>query len=138
MSFLNNIGGLLQQFANAKPDEVENAASDHVSGMDSSELVDHLSASAQNMDAGTLGSLATSLLGALTAHGHDESQVQDAGIATGDARNGDLGAVTGLIEHAEHNPGALKDAAVDFIKNNPQAVEQLTPDFLKGLLAKFE
>ncbi|MFN2460867.1 MAG: hypothetical protein ABR591_09305 [Candidatus Velthaea sp.] len=137
MSFLNNLGGLVQQFTGANPQQVEAAAADHVGSMDTGELAGHLSAGAQNMDSGTLGSLAHSLLGALSAHGHDESQVQDAGVSTGDARAGDTNAVTGLISHAQQNPAALKDAAVEFIKNNPRAVEQFAPDFVKGLMAKF-
>jgi hypothetical protein len=137
MSFLNNIGGLLAQFSGAAPGQVQDAAADHVGSMDSNELAGHLTDSTQNMSAGTLGQLATSLLGALNNHGHDESAIQDAGVSTGDAQAGGQDAVSALIAHAQQNPAALKDAAVDFIKNNPQAVEQFAPDFLKGIIAKF-
>jgi hypothetical protein len=136
MSFLNDIGGLLTQFSSAAPSQVQSAA-DHVGAMDSGELAGHLQRSAQNMDAGSLGQLASSLLGALSNHGHDEAAVNDAGVSTADAQSGDGNAVSALIAHAQQNPAALKDAAIDFIKNNPQAVEQFAPDFLKGLLAKF-
>jgi hypothetical protein len=136
MSFLNNIvGGFIAQLGAAPPEQVESAAADHVASMDSGELAGHLLQGA--MDGGQLGALATSLLGALGNHGHDESAVQDAGISTADAQAGDANAVSALIAHAQQNPAALKDAAVDFIKNNPQAVEQFAPDFLKGIIAKY-
>jgi hypothetical protein len=137
MSFLNNIGGLLAQFSGAAPEQVQAAAADHVDSMDTGELADHLTQGAQNMNSSQLGQLASSLLGALSNHGHDEAAVQDAGVSTADAQAGDGDAVTALIEHAQQNPAALKDAAVDFIKNNPQAVEQFAPDFLKGIISKF-
>jgi hypothetical protein len=137
MSFLNNIGGLIAQFGGASSDQVASAAADHVGAMDSGELADHLTTGAQNMNSGQLGQLATSLLGALSNHGHDEAAVQDAGVSTEAATAGDGDAVAALIEHAQQNPAALKDAAVDFIKNNPGVVEQFAPDFLKGIIAKF-
>ena len=137
MSFLNNIGGLLAQFSGASPGQVQSAAADHVESMDADQLASHLSDSAQNMNSGQLGQLAMSLLGALSNHGHDEASVQAAGVSTTDAQAGDSSAVTDLIAHAQQNPAALKDAAVDFIKNNPQAVEQFAPDFLKGIISKF-
>ncbi len=137
MSFLNNIGGLLAQFSGAPPGQVQAAAADHVDSMDSGELAGHLAQSAQNMNSGTLGQLASSLLGALANHGHDEARVQDAGVSPADAQAGDTDAVTALIAHAQQNPAALKEAAVDFLKNNPQAVEQFAPDFLKGILSRF-
>ncbi len=137
MSFLNNIGGLIAQFSNAAPGQVESAAAEHVGTMDSGELGGHLADTAQNLNTGQLGQLAQSLLGALGNHGQSEAAVQDAGVATGAAQSGDMNAVTALIAHAEQNPAALKDAAVDFIKNNPQTVEQFAPDFLKGIISKF-
>jgi hypothetical protein len=136
MSFLNNLGGLLSQFSGAAPEQVQSAAADHVSEMDSGQLAGHLTDSAQNMNSGQLGQLAMSLLGALSNHGHDETQIQDAGVSTAAAQGGDQNAVTALISHAQQNPAALKDAAVDFIRNNPQAVQQFAPDFLKGILSK--
>jgi len=137
MSFLNNLGGLLSQFSGATPEQVQSAVADHVAGMDAGQLAGHLAGSAQNLNSGQLGQLATSLLGALSNHGHDEAAVQDAGVSTDAAQAGDQGSVTALIAHAQQNPAALKDAALDFIKNNPQAVQQFAPDFLKGILSKF-
>ncbi len=137
MSFLNNLGGLLAQFTSASPDTVEAAAADHVGSMDVDQLAGHLSESTQNMDSGQLGQLATSILGALRNSGHDEAAVQDAGVSTADAQAGDGDSVVALIEHAQQNPAALKDAAIDFIKKNPGAVEQFAPDFLKGIIGKF-
>jgi hypothetical protein len=136
MSFLSNLGGLLAQFT-ASPDQAQAAAADHVNSMDATELAGHLADSTQTMNSGQLGQLATSLLGALSNHGHAESTLQDAGVSTSDAQAGDASAVTGLIAHAQQNPAALKDAALDFIKSNPQAVEQFAPDFLKGIISKF-
>jgi hypothetical protein len=139
MSFLNNIGGLLAQFGGAPSEQVQvqAAAADHVQDLDADQLAGHLTDSARNLDSGQLGQLAASLLGALNNHGHDEAALQDAGVSTSDAQAGDGNAVTALIAQAQQNPAALKDAAVDFIKNNPQAVERFAPDFLKGILAKF-
>jgi hypothetical protein len=136
MSFLNNLGGLLSQFSGAAPEQVQSAAADHVSDMDAGQLAGHLTDSAQNMNSGQLGQLAMSLLGALSNHGHDEAQIQDAGVSTAAAQGGDQNAVIALISHAQQNPAALKDAAVDFIRNNPQVVQQFAPDFLKGILSK--
>ncbi|MGD0474438.1 MAG: hypothetical protein ABSB70_14670 [Candidatus Velthaea sp.] len=138
MSFLNNIGGLLSQFTSAPPSQVQSAAADHIGGMDADQLAGHLSDSAQNLNAGQLGQLATSILGALTSQGQNAAAVaNNAGVSTADAQAGDQDAVTALISHAQQNPAALKDAAIDFIKNNPQAVQQFAPDFLKGILSKF-
>ena len=137
MSFLDNLGGLIKQFSGAAPGDIGAAAADHVGGMDSGELAAHLLGSAQNMNGGQLGALATSLLGALNNHGQDTGAVQDAGVATGAAQSGDGNAVADLIAHAQQNPAALKDAAIDFLKNHPQAVEQFTPDFLKGIVSRF-
>jgi hypothetical protein len=137
MSFLSNLGGLLAQLGGAEPEQVQSAAADHVQDMDAGQLAGHLADSAQSLNTGQLAQLATSLLGALSNHGHDEASVADAGVSTNDAQAGDQNAVTALIEHAQQNPAALKDAAIDFIKNNPQAVQQFAPDFLKGILSKF-
>jgi hypothetical protein len=137
VSFLNNLGGLLSQFSGAAPEQVQSAAADHVAGMDAGQLAGHLADSAQNLNSGQLGQLATSLLGALSNHGHNEAAIADAGVSTTAAQAGDQSSVIGLITHAQQNPAALKDAALDFIKNNPQAVQQFAPDFLKGILGKF-
>ncbi len=136
MSFFNSISGLLSQFGGASSEQVGAAAADHVQSLDTGELASHLLQGAQNMESGQLGSLATSLLGALGNHGHDEAAVQDAGISTTAAQAGDGDAVSALIAHAQEHPEALKDAAIDFIKSNPQVVEQFAPDFLKGIIAK--
>ncbi len=137
MSFLNNIGGLLNEFTGAAPEQIESATAQHVDSMDSGELAGHLTSGAQNMNSGMLGNLASSLLGSLSNHGQNAAAVDAAGVSTDAAQSGDPSAVTSLIEHAQQNPGALKDAAIDFIKNNPQAVEQFAPGFLKGILSKF-
>jgi hypothetical protein len=137
MSFLDNLGGLLKQFSGASPADVGAAAADHVDGMDPNALASHLTDSVQNLNGGQLSQLASSLLGALGNHGQDAGSVAAAGVPTDAATSGDSNAVADLIAHAQQNPAALKDAAMDFVKNNPDAVQQFTPDFLKGIVAKF-
>ena len=66
----------------------------------------------------------------------DEAKANDAGVDTAAAQSGDPSSVMDLIAHAQQNPGALKDAAMNFIRDNPQAVQQFTPDFLKGIVGK--
>jgi hypothetical protein len=107
-----------------------------VEGMDADQLADHLKNSIPNMDSASLGGLAQSVMTALSAHGHDESTINDSGVNTAAAQSGDAGSVMDLISHAQQNPGALKDAAMNFIRDNPQAVQQFTPDFLKGIVGK--
>ncbi len=137
MSLLNNIGGLISQFTRADSDQAGAAAADHIGGMDVGGLASHLTQSTQNLDSGQLGQLVQSILGALSNHGQAASSVADAGVATADAQAGDSNAVADLIAHAQQNPAALKDAAIDFIQNNPQAVEQFAPNVLKGIISKF-
>jgi hypothetical protein len=136
MSFFDNLGGMLGKLTGADPSDVADAATDHVEGMDAGQLADHLKNSIPNMDSSSLGGLAQSVMNALSAHGHDESTINDSGVDTAAAQSGDAGSVMDLISHAQQNPGALKDAAMNFIRDNPQAVQQFTPDFLKGIVGK--
>ena len=119
----------------ADPQQVADATRDHVDQTDPGTLADHLTQGAQGMDAGQLGSLGSTLLGALANHGHDETQAQDAGVDTQAAQQGDQGNVIALIQHAQQNPAALKDAAVQFVQQNPQVLQKL-PGLLQGVLGR--
>lgn len=119
----------------ADPQQVGDAARDHVADVPPDQLAQHLSDGAQNLDQGGLASLGKSLLGALSQHGHDESTAQDAGVDTGAAANGDQGNVVALIQHARQNPAALRDAAVQFVQQNPQVLTQL-PGLLQGIMGR--
>jgi hypothetical protein len=131
-----DIGALVTRLAGADRGAVAQAASDHVAEMDTRELAGHVSTAAQSMDTGSLATLAQSLLGALAHNGSSESDAQDAGVPTDDARSGDPQAVTQLIQNVAQNPSALREAATSFLAENPQLVQQFAPDFAKGILAK--
>ena len=140
MSFLDNLGnfanearGLLGQ---AAPDDVSQAAQDHVDSMDSTKLGDHLADSVSHMNTDTVAQFAQTLLASLKQNGHAESEVNDAGIDTAAASSGDAGSVIDLIEHAKDHPEALAAAAKQFVQSNPAAVQQFAPDFLKGIIAR--
>ena len=85
MSFFDNLGGMLGKLTGADPSDVADAATDHVEGMDAGQLADHLKNSIPNMDSSSLGGLAQSVMSALSAHGHDESTINDSGVDTADA-----------------------------------------------------
>ena len=87
------------------------------------------------MNGSQLATLAQSLLAGLAQHGHDETQANDAGISTADATAGDRDSVVALIEHAAQNPAALRDAAVQFVRQDPQLLAQL-PGLVQGVLGK--
>ncbi|MEO7040163.1 MAG: hypothetical protein ABI186_09065 [Candidatus Elarobacter sp.] len=131
-SLLNQAKSLL---GGADPQAVADATRDHVDQTNTGDLVQHLTQGAQGMDQGGLASLGMSLLGALSQHGHDESQAQDAGVDTTAAANGDPSNVIALIQHAGQNPAALKDAVVNFAQQNPQMMAQL-PGLLQGVMGK--
>lgn len=140
MSFLDNLGnfadearGLLGQ---AAPDDVSQAAQDHVDSMDSTQLGDHLADSVSHMDTGAVGQFAQTLLSSLKQNGHSEAEVNAAGIDTAAASSGDAGSVIDLIEHAKDHPEALAQAAKQFVQANPAVVAQFAPDFLKGILGR--
>jgi hypothetical protein len=131
-NLMNQAQSLLGQ---TPPQQVADATRDHVEQTDPSQLAQHLAQGAQGMDGGQLATLGRTLLGALANHGHDEAKVQDGGIDPQAAQNGDQQNVVALIEHAQQNPGALRDAAVQFVQQNPQALQQL-PGLLQGVLGR--
>lgn len=120
----------------ASPDTVAGAAADHVGGMESNELVQHLQASLDNIPAPLRAELANTVLGMLHQNGTPEADVAAAGVATDDAKSGDTNAVSALLANATSDPAALRDAAVTFIKNNPDVVARFTPEFAQGILSK--
>ncbi len=133
MDFLMNEARSL--LGNADPQQVGDAARDHVADVPPDQLAQHLTDGARNLDQGGLAALGQSLLGALAQHGHDEAQAQDAGVDTAAAANGDQGNVVALIQHAKDNPAALRDAAVQYVQQNPQVLTQL-PGLLQGIMGK--
>ncbi len=133
MDFLMNEARSL--LGGANPQQVGDAAREHVADVPPDQLAQHLSEGAQNLDRGSLASLGQTLLGALSQHGHDESQAQDAGVDTAAAAQGDQGNVVALIQHAASNPAALRDAAVQFVEHNPQVLAKL-PGLLSGIAGR--
>jgi hypothetical protein len=133
MDFLMNEARSL--LGGADPQQVGDAARDHIADVPPDQLAQHLADGAQNLDQGGLASLGQTLLGSLAQHGHDESQAQDAGVDTGAAASGDQGNVVALIQHAAQNPAALRDAAVQFVQKDPQVLTQL-PGLLQGIMGK--
>ena len=133
MDFLMNEARSL--LGGANPQQVGDAAREHVADVPPDQLAQHLSEGARNLDQGGLASLGQTLLGALAQHGHDESTAQDAGVDTAAAADGDQGNVVALIQHAAQNPAALRDAAVQFVQKNPQVLTQL-PGLLQGIMGR--
>lgn len=112
------------------------AAEEHLGGLDSREIVNHLLGMVPNMSDDARAELAQTVLGALGQNGTDESTVQDAGVATEDAKNGDPDALNALLQHAASDPASLKDAAVSYITNNPQLLQQYAPALMQGILGR--
>ena len=134
-----DLGGLMNQakelLGSASPEQVGDAAQEHVDQTDPQTLVGHLVEGAKGMNGGQLAALGQQLLGSLSAHGHDETTAQDAGVDTQAAQSGDQGNVIALIQHAGSNPAALRDAAVAYVRQNPQALSQL-PGLLEGVVGR--
>ena len=112
------------------------AAEEHLGGLDSREIVNHLLGMVPNMPDDARAELAQTVLGALGQNGTDESTVADAGVATEDAKNGDPDALNALLQHAASDPASLKDAAVTYITNNPQLLQQYAPGLMQGILGR--
>src|SRR5271154_614040 len=121
------LGAAEKLLGNASAGDLQNAAEEHVGGLDPSELVNHLISMVPNLPDGARSQLAGTILGALGQNGTTEGDVQDAGVPTSDAKNGDPAALGALLEHAASDPSSLKDAAVSYITNNPQLIKQYAP-----------
>jgi hypothetical protein len=128
------MGAAEKMLGNTSQGDLQSAAEEHVAGLDSREIVNHLLGMVPNLPDGARAELAQTVLGALGQNGTDESAVQDAGVATDDAKNGDPDAVNALLQHAASDPGSLKDAAVSYITNNPQVLAQYAPRLMQGIL----
>ena len=118
-----------------EPEQAANATRDHVEMLDAESLAQHLKDAAQTMGGAQLASLGQSVLSALAQNGHDEAHVQDAGLSPDDAAAGNQQSVVALIEHAAQNPAALRDAAVQFVRQDPQLLAQL-PGLVQGVLGR--
>ena len=131
--------GLIAQARSAlqtvEPEQAANATRDHVETLDGQTLAQHLSDAAQTMGGTQLATLGQSILGALAQNGHDEKQLNDAGVSPDDAAAGDQASVVALIEHAAQNPAALRDAAVQLVRADPQLLAQL-PGLVQGVMAR--
>jgi hypothetical protein len=130
------LGTAEKMLGEAAPGDLQNAAEQHVGGLDPGELVNHLIGMVPNLPDGARSELAGTVLGALGQNGKSESDVQDAGVPTDDAKSGDPAALGALLEHAASDPSSLKDAAVSYITNNPQLIRQYAPSLLQGILGK--
>jgi hypothetical protein len=116
--------------------DLQSAAEEHLGGLDSGEVVNHLIGMVPNLPDDARAELAQTVLGALGQNGTSESDVQAAGVATDDAKNGDPNALSALLQHAAGDPGSLKDAAVSYITNNPQLLQQFAPRLMQGILGR--
>jgi len=116
--------------------DLQAAAEAHLGGLDSGEIVNHLIGMVPNLPDGAAAELAQTVLGALGQNGSSESDAQDAGVPTDDAKTGDPAAVGALLQHAASDPASLKDAAVSFITNNPQLLQQYAPGLMQGILGR--
>ncbi|MDQ6825762.1 MAG: hypothetical protein M3Z14_01000 [Candidatus Eremiobacteraeota bacterium] len=53
-----------------------------------------------------------------------------------DGQGGLAQQLSGIISEKQTDPAGLKDAAVNFIKNNPQVLAHFAPPFAQGLLGR--
>jgi hypothetical protein len=130
------LGAAEKMLGNASPADVQDATEQHVSSLDPGELVNHFISMVPNLPDDARSSLASTVLGALGQNGKSESDVQDAGVPTDEAKSGDPAALGALLEHAASDPSSLKDAAVSYITSNPQLIQQYAPKLLEGILGK--
>jgi hypothetical protein len=130
------LGAAEKLLGGGSSDDLQAAAEEHLGGLDSREIVNHLLGMVPNMSDDSRAELAQTVLGAMGQNGTDESAVQDAGVATDDAKNGDPDALNALLQHAASDPASLKDAAVSYITNNPQLLQQCAPKLMAGILGR--
>jgi hypothetical protein len=130
------LGAAEKPLGGASASDLQDAAQEHLGGLDSREIVNHLLGMVPSLPDDARAELAQTVLGALGQNGTDESAVQDAGVATDDAKNGDPDALNALLQHAASDPGSLKDAAVSYITNNPQLLQQFAPRLMQGILGR--
>ena len=116
--------------------DLQAAAEEHLGGLGAGDVVNHLLGMVPNLPDDARAELAQTVLGALGKNGTSENDVQDAGVPTDDAKNGDPDALGALLQHAASDPASLKDAAVSYITNNPQLVQQYAPRLMQGILGR--
>ncbi|MBC5824694.1 MAG: hypothetical protein GIW99_00550 [Candidatus Eremiobacteraeota bacterium] len=80
---MNEFGSLLQRVTggNADPQALEQAATDHVSSMDTDELSGHLQTAAQNAQQNGQGGLAQQITSIVSEKGADPQGLKDAAIS---------------------------------------------------------
>jgi hypothetical protein len=142
MAFLDRLAEIAQQFGHpipndAGPQQVVDAASDHVSQISEGELREHLQSSVAQMDAHGRVSLAQTILGLLAEHGTSpEAAANAAGVPPNAVAGGAPDAVQALIDIAGQHPGLLPSAAAAFVQRNPELLTQFAPGLLSGVLAR--
>jgi hypothetical protein len=120
----------------ATPQQLQGAIADHVGGLDTGELAQHLIGMIPNLPDGARTDLANAVVGALGQHGTSPDDAASAGVPVGDALGGDHAALGALVEHAASDPSSLKDAAIAYVQSNPQIVQQYAPALFQGILSK--
>jgi hypothetical protein len=116
--------------------DLQAAAEEHLGGLGTDDVVNHLLGMVPNLSDDARAELAQTVLGALGQNGTSESDVQDAGVPTDDAKNGDPDALGALLQHAASDPASLKDAAVSYVTNNPQLLQKFAPGLMQGILGR--
>jgi hypothetical protein len=116
--------------------DLQAAAEEHLGGLGTGDVVNHLLGMVPNLSDDARAELAQTVLGALGQNGTSESDVQDAGVSTDDAKNGDPDALGALLQHAASDPASLKDAAVSYVTNNPQLLQKFAPGLMQGILGR--
>jgi hypothetical protein len=139
MSFLDNIAKMASQvLGSVQPQEAGQAAGDHVSQMDPSELAGHLQQSLGTMDKSSLMALGQQMLQTFTSHsayqGDGAQAAQEAGTSQEAVASGSPDAVSSIVAYAKNNPQVLQAAATAFMQRNPQALQQLAPGLLSGIM----
>ncbi|MBV9646200.1 MAG: hypothetical protein JO043_01910 [Candidatus Eremiobacteraeota bacterium] len=101
-----NIENMISQVTGGQvdPQQLEQAASEHVSEMDSGELANHLQNAAD------------------TANQNGNPQVAQ------DLMN--------MVQQHRVDPDSLKNAAVQYLRDNPGVLSHFAPPFAQGILSK--
>jgi hypothetical protein len=136
---MDNITKMASGFlGGADPAQAAGAASDHVAGMDSGELADHLQQSVGSLGPSSLQALGQHLLSSFTnsTGGDADAAAQAAGTTSDAIASGSPSAISALIDQVKNNPGALQSAASNFLGSNPGAIASLAPGLLSGIMAK--
>ena len=129
---------LVQQFtqthAASDPQDVQQAASDHLQSADPQQFQQSVQEGVQNVPDQQVGGIAGTLMGLLKNGGHDPSTVaQNAGLgssAPNEMDKGDLGKLLGYAQ--QYAPGVLGNA----VSSHPEIAQALGGPALQGILGK--